>query len=159
MAAIVSDSRLIGRCVPLFVIHFLFADKRCADGCTAADKQQDDPQSEIACVTGLGRIRVAFARVSGRCFTAARSSLDLKLRAALTVVIDDGQGVLTDGKRVKVIVFQRYHGRAGHGSVFIRSDERTVNLDADELGEISVCNEFQRCVGVLRPRAVCPYIR
>ena len=43
-----------GNAIPLSVVLFLFAYNRCANGCTAADKQQDNPQSKAACVAGLG---------------------------------------------------------------------------------------------------------
>ena len=39
--------------IQLFVVLFLSADNRCTDGCTAADEQQGNPQSNVACVTGL----------------------------------------------------------------------------------------------------------
>ena len=41
----------------LDVVLFLFADNRCAYNGTAADKQQCDPQHEVAVVAGLGRFR------------------------------------------------------------------------------------------------------
>ena len=36
---------------------FLFADNSCADNCPAAGKQQCDPQHEVACIAGRGRLR------------------------------------------------------------------------------------------------------
>ena len=44
-----------GNAIQLFVILFLSAYNRCADGCTAADEQQGNPQCEIAIVSGLRR--------------------------------------------------------------------------------------------------------
>ena len=43
-----------GNAIALSVILFLFPYNRCANGCTAADKQQGNPQSRAACVAGLG---------------------------------------------------------------------------------------------------------
>ena len=43
-----------GNAISLFVVLFLFPYNRCANGCTAADKQQGNPQSRAACVAGLG---------------------------------------------------------------------------------------------------------
>ena len=40
----------------LSVVLFLPAYNRCANGCTAADEQQGNPQNKVACVTGLGDI-------------------------------------------------------------------------------------------------------
>ena len=47
-----------GNAIPLSVILFLFPYNRCANGCTAADKQQGNPQSRAACVAGLGRFGI-----------------------------------------------------------------------------------------------------
>ena len=43
-----------GNAISLFVVLSLFPYNRCANGCTAADKQQGNPQSRAACVAGLG---------------------------------------------------------------------------------------------------------
>ena len=48
-----------GNAIPLSVILFLFADKRCANGCTAADKQQSNPQQKIGVISRLRRLVVA----------------------------------------------------------------------------------------------------
>ena len=37
---------------------FLFTDYRCADDSSATDEQQGNPQSKIACVAGLRRLRI-----------------------------------------------------------------------------------------------------
>ncbi len=47
-----------GNTIQLFVVLFLFPYNRCANGCTAADKQQGNPQSRAACVAGLGRFGI-----------------------------------------------------------------------------------------------------
>ena len=45
-----------GNAIQLSVVLFLSAYNRCADGCTAADKQQGNPQSKVACIAGLGTL-------------------------------------------------------------------------------------------------------
>lgn len=70
---------------------------------------------------------------------------------AIAVIIDNCQGVLADGERIKIIFFQGYDCRTGHGGIFIRCDKRTVHLDAGEFGEISVRHKIQCAVTVLRP--------
>ena len=47
-----------GNAISLSVILLLFPYNRCANGCTAADKQQGNPQSRAACVAGLGRFGI-----------------------------------------------------------------------------------------------------
>ena len=133
----------------LDAVLFLFADNRCAYHSAAADKQQGHPQRKAAVVAGLRRLR--FIRRAA----TALSRFDLKLRAALAVIIDDSKGVLADRKRAEVIFFQRDDRRAGYGGILIRVNERAVNLNAGELGEISVCYKLQRAVAVLRPGTVC----
>ena len=49
-----------GSTIQLSVVLFLSADNRCADGCTAADKQQGNPQSKVFCVAGLRRFGIVF---------------------------------------------------------------------------------------------------
>ena len=49
-----------GSAIQLSVVLFLSAYNRCADGCTAADEQQGNPQSKVACVAGLGRFGIVF---------------------------------------------------------------------------------------------------
>ena len=49
-----------GNAIQLSVVLFLSADNRCANGCTAADEQQGNPQSKVACVTGLGKFGIVF---------------------------------------------------------------------------------------------------
>ncbi len=41
--------------IQLSVVLFLSADNRCTNSCTAADKQQGNPQSKVACIAGLRR--------------------------------------------------------------------------------------------------------
>ena len=56
-----------GNAIPLSVVLFLSDDDyRCSNGCTAADKQQCDPQHKIAVVAGLGSLRQL--RRYGVCF-------------------------------------------------------------------------------------------
>ena len=43
--------------IQLYVVLFLSAYYRCANGCTAADKQQSNPQCNVACIAGLGSLR------------------------------------------------------------------------------------------------------
>ncbi|MBS6457561.1 MAG: hypothetical protein KH544_06180, partial [Firmicutes bacterium] len=58
-----------GNAIQLSVVLFLSAYNRCADGCTAADKQQDKPQSKIAGIAGLGRFGIVLQRRRyGVCF-------------------------------------------------------------------------------------------
>ena len=49
-----------GNTIQLSVVHFLSAYNRCANGCTAADEQQDNPQCKVTVVTGLWRIGIVF---------------------------------------------------------------------------------------------------
>ena len=49
-----------GNTIQLFVVLFLSADNRCADGCTAADKQQGNPQCKVAYIAGLGKFGIVF---------------------------------------------------------------------------------------------------
>ena len=44
--------------IQLSVVLFLSADNRCANGCTAADEQQGNPQSKVACIAGLRRFGI-----------------------------------------------------------------------------------------------------
>ncbi len=116
---------------------------RCSCQNTVADEQQCDPQNKVTVVAGLRRLRIvliwfircgaAVIRFAGRCFAAALRGFDFKLRAALTVIINNGQGVLADRKSAEVIFFQRDNRRAGHGSVFICVDELAIDLNAGEL--------------------------
>ena len=47
-----------GNAIPLSVVLFLSDDYyRCSNDCTAADEQQCEPQSKVACVAGLGSLR------------------------------------------------------------------------------------------------------
>ena len=47
-----------GNAIQLSVVLFLSADNRCTDGCTAADKQQREPQGKIEIITGLRRFGI-----------------------------------------------------------------------------------------------------
>ena len=38
-------------------MSFLLADNYCADNSASADEQQGNPQSKVACIAGLGRLR------------------------------------------------------------------------------------------------------
>jgi hypothetical protein len=49
-----------GNAIQLSVVHFLSAYNRCANGCTAADEQQGNPQCKVTVVTGLWRIGIVF---------------------------------------------------------------------------------------------------
>ena len=42
-----------GNAIQLSVVLFLPAYNRCANGCTAADEQQGNPQCKVACIAGL----------------------------------------------------------------------------------------------------------
>ena len=58
-----------GNAIQLSVVLFLSADNRCANGCTAADKQQGKPQSKIAGIAGLWRFGIVLQlRRYGACF-------------------------------------------------------------------------------------------
>ena len=45
-----------GNAIQLSVVLFLSADNRCASGCTAADKQQGNPQQKIGVISRLRRL-------------------------------------------------------------------------------------------------------
>ena len=55
-----------GNAIQLSVVLFLSADNRCTDDCTATDEQQGDPQSKVACIAGLRRLRILRCRRSHR---------------------------------------------------------------------------------------------
>ena len=56
-----------GNAIPLSVVLFLSDDYyRCSNDCTAADKEQGNPQHKIAVVAGLGSLRQL--RRYGVCF-------------------------------------------------------------------------------------------
>ena len=58
-----------GNAIQLSVVLFLSADNRCANGSTAADKQQSNPQSKIAGIAGLWRFGIVLQlRRYGVCF-------------------------------------------------------------------------------------------
>ena len=58
-----------GNAIQLSVVLFLPAYNRCADGCTAANKQQGKPQSKIAGIAGLWRFGIVLQlRRYGVCF-------------------------------------------------------------------------------------------
>ena len=58
-----------GSTIQLSVVFFLPVYNRCADGCTAADKQQGKPQSKIAGIAGLWRFGIVLQlRRYGVCF-------------------------------------------------------------------------------------------
>ena len=44
-------------CIRVLFLLFLLFGNSCADKSSATDKQQCDPQSKVACVAGLGRLR------------------------------------------------------------------------------------------------------
>ena len=49
-----------GNAIQLSVVLFLSAYNRCANGCTAADEQQGNPQCKVACIAGLGKFGIVF---------------------------------------------------------------------------------------------------
>ena len=49
-----------GNAIQLSVVLFLSAYNRCADGCTAADEQQGNPQSKVACIASLEKFGIVF---------------------------------------------------------------------------------------------------
>ena len=61
--AAVSDSRpWVKHLILLYAILFLPADNRCANGCTAADKQQSNPQQKIGVISRLRIFGILAAR-------------------------------------------------------------------------------------------------
>ena len=87
----------------------------------------------------------------------ARSCFYLKIRAALAVVIDNGELMFADRKRIEVIGFQWDNSRAGDCRIILRVNQRIVNLNACEFAEITVCTENKRFVAVLCPNSVCAF--
>ena len=53
-------------CIRVLFLLFLLFGNSCADNSSAADEQQCDPQHEVACVAGRGRLRKL--RRYGVCF-------------------------------------------------------------------------------------------
>ena len=57
-----------GSTIQLLIVLFLSADNRCANSCTAAGKQQGNPQCKVACIAGL-RTFIGCSRLgAGRLF-------------------------------------------------------------------------------------------
>lgn len=103
---------------------------------TAADKENCKPQCHMAVIAGL------------RCFFRTGTSaafvlwcLDLKIRAALAVFIDNRKLMCADRKRVEVIGFQCDNGGTGDRRIILRVNQCTVNLNACEFTEIAVYTE------------------
>ena len=68
-SAAVSDSRpWVKYMILLYAVLFLSSDSRCTDGCTAADEQQGNPQSKVACIAGLGTLIGCSRLGTGRLF-------------------------------------------------------------------------------------------
>ena len=84
---------------------FLFADNRCADKSSATDKQQCDPQHEVACVAGFGGLRqlsrygVGLGDLLGAVFASV-----ILIAAAAVPILGVALGVL--GRRPCVIVLK-----------------------------------------------------
>ena len=58
-----------GNAIQLSVVLFLPAYNRCTNGSTAADKQQSNPQSKVACIAGLRKFGIVLQlRRYGVCF-------------------------------------------------------------------------------------------
>ena len=85
------------------------------------------------------------------------SLLNLKIRAALAVAIDNRKLMRADRERVEVIGFQCDNGGTGDRRIILRINQRSVNLNACEFAEIAVCTEGQRSVAVLCPRTVSTF--
>ena len=85
--------------IQLSVVLFLSAYNRCADGCTVADKQQNNPQCKVAVVAGLRRLRqlrrygVGFVDFLGAVFVTVILSA-----AAAAPILDVALGIL--GRRL-----------------------------------------------------------
>ena len=80
-------------------MFFLFAYNRSAGHNAAADKQQCDPQHEVACVAGRGRLRqlrrygVGFGDFLGAVFASV-----ILIAAAAVPILDIALGIL--GRRL-----------------------------------------------------------
>ena len=64
-----------GNAIPLSVVLFLPAYNRCANGCTAADEQQGNPQQKIGVISRLRRL--VGARFDGAAGQLRRYGLSL----------------------------------------------------------------------------------
>ena len=98
-AATVSDSRCVGYTILLAVVLFLFAYNRSADNSSAADEQQCDPQHEVACVAGFGRLRqLSRYRVGFFDFLGAVLVTVILIAAFAVPILDIALGIL--GRRL-----------------------------------------------------------
>lgn len=76
------------------ILLFFLAVNRCTDNTKTAYKQQNCPQKPLAVIARLRRFsRIRISAVFGLC------CFYLKIRAALAVVIDNGEFMCTDRKR------------------------------------------------------------
>ena len=81
-----------GNAIPLSVVLFLSADNRCANGCTAADEQQGDPQQKIGVISRLRRlVGAGFDGAAGQLCRYGISLLDfLCCRSVLVILLATG---------------------------------------------------------------------
>ena len=128
---------------------FPFAVNGCSKYTCTGNNQQCEPKSRIAVISCLRAFRIISFR--WLCLLL----LNLKIRAAFTVCIDNREIVCADRERVEVIGFQCDNRRAGDCRIILRINQRSVHLYACEFAEITVCTESPCSVTVLRPCSVC----
>ena len=87
-----------GNAIPLSVVLFLPAYNRCANGCTAADKQQSNPQQKIGVISRLRRLVVAgFDGAAGQLCRYGVGLLDfLCCRSVLVILLATGAVPILD---------------------------------------------------------------
>ena len=81
-----------GNAILLSVVLFLSADNRCANGCTAADKQQSNPQQKIGVISRLRRlVGAGFDGAAGQLCRYGIGLLDfLCCRSVLVILLATG---------------------------------------------------------------------
>ena len=92
-------------CIRVLFLLFLLFGNSCADNSSAADKQQCDPQHEVACVAGLRRLRQLRRYDVGFGDFLGAGLVTVMLSAAFAVpILDIALGIL--GRRLCIDMLQ-----------------------------------------------------
>lgn len=147
----------------LFVMLFLSADNRCANGCTAADNQQRKPQCGVGGVAGaqnrgnrlhrrlgLHRRRRLRGHSGLRGCRFRRLCLDGELSCCRTVLRNDRKRMLAHRKRGNKITVQRDDGAALLLRVVLFVQRSAIKLYTKEIGKGCVRSERQLLFLALR---------
>ncbi len=148
-----------GNAIQLFVVLFLSAYNRCANGCTAADEQQGNPQvqgclyrrSEIAGFLGEPEPY----EIERKFLISIRRSV-AKMHPALVPIKNDDPSIATLQQVDKMIVqVNREKGLGAYYPDYVQSDAELV----DHIGEIvsgAWCGpEGMQIAGTLAKEGIC----